>query len=316
LKVENLKKYFPLAGRLFSRKKEYVSAVDGVSFTIPKGKTLSLVGESGCGKTTVGKTILRLTKPTSGKVWLKDTEITGLKRKGLRQMRKAMQFIFQDPYSCLNPRLTVAGIIGEALSIHHLASGAERDQKIVEILETVGLGGDHLHRYPHEFSGGQRQRIGIARALAVQPELIIADEPISSLDVSIRAQIINLLEDLQRRLNLTYLFISHDLNVVAHISDSVAVMYLGKIVEMAPAQLIYQNPRHPYTVALLSSVPVPDPSLKRDQVILHGEVPSPINPPWGCRFNPRCLLRRTDCQEREPGLKEVEPNHLVACHFD
>lgn len=303
-----------MTGKLFSRK-EYVQAVDDISFTIPQGKTISLVGESGCGKTTVGKAILRLIEPTGGRVWLKDREITGLDRKALRRIRKEMQFIFQDPYASLNPRLTVAGIIGEALSIHRLAVGRKRDEKVVEVLELVGLNKDHLHRHPHEFSGGQRQRIGIARALAVEPELIIADEPISALDVSIRAQIINLLEDLQRRMNLTYLFISHDLNVVAHISDSVAVMYLGKIVEMAPAHLIYQNPRHPYTVALLSSVPVPDPSLKRDQILLQGEVPSPINPPLGCRFNPRCAYRRTDCQEYEPEMKEIEPNHFVACHI-
>jgi oligopeptide transport system ATP-binding protein len=313
LKVENLKKYFPVAGKFFSSQKEYVQAVDDVSFSIFQGKTLSLVGESGCGKTTVGKTILRLIEPTAGRVWLKDTEITGLDRKALRRNRKFMQFIFQDPFACLNPRLTVAGIIGEALSIHNLAVGRKKDEKAAEILELVGLGGDYLHRYPHEFSGGQRQRIGIARALAVQPELIIADEPISALDVSIRAQIINLLEDLQHRFNLTYLFISHDLNVVAHISDYVAVMYLGRIVEMAPARRLYQNPLHPYTTALMSSVPVPDPSLKRDQIILQGEVPSPIHPPSGCRFHPRCRERQERCGRDEPALREIEPDHFVAC---
>ncbi len=313
LKVEGLKKYFPVPGKIFSSQKENVRAVDGVSFEIQKGKTLSLVGESGCGKTTAGKTILRLIEPTSGNVWLRNVNLATLEEKELRRMRKEMQIVFQDPYSSLNPRMTVDRIIGEALSIHGLAGKKDREEKVVEVLEMVGLGAEHLYRYPHEFSGGQRQRIGIARALAVNPELIVADEPISSLDVSIQAQIINLLEDLQKRLMLTYLFISHDLNVVAHISDHVAVMYLGRIVEMAPAQLLYQDPRHPYTQALLSSVPVADPTLKRQEIILEGEVPSPINPPPGCHFHPRCSFRKADCSNLEPPLREVSPGHYATC---
>jgi oligopeptide/dipeptide ABC transporter ATP-binding protein len=313
LKVEGLKKHFPVSGKVFSAEKEHVRAVDGVSFEIRKGETLSLVGESGCGKTTAGKTILRLIEPTSGNVWLREVNLATLDEKGLRRMRKEMQIVFQDPYSSLNPRMTVDRIIGEALTIHRLAGKKDREEKAVQVLDMVGLGAEHLYRYPHEFSGGQRQRIGIARALAVNPELIVADEPISSLDVSIQAQIINLLEDLQKRLELTYLFISHDLNVVAHISDHVAVMYLGKIVEMAPAQVLYQDPQHPYTQALLSSVPVADPTLKRQEVILQGEVPSPINPPSGCHFHPRCSSRKEDCSMLEPPLREVNPGHSIAC---
>ncbi|HSR10012.1 MAG TPA: oligopeptide/dipeptide ABC transporter ATP-binding protein [Thermodesulfobacteriota bacterium] len=313
LRVENLKKYFPVEGKIFSGGKEFVRAVDGVSFEIQKGETLSLVGESGCGKTTAGKSILRLIEPTAGNIWLGRTNIGALSQAALRRKRKNMQIIFQDPYSSLNPRMTVGRIIGEALSIHGLTEDRNREQKVVEILEMVGMGSGHLDRYPHEFSGGQRQRIGIARALAVGPELIVADEPISSLDVSIQAQIINLLEDLQRKMGLTFLFISHNLNVVAHISDHVAVMYLGKIIEMAPASLLYREPLHPYTLALLSSVPVPDPSLKREEIILQGEVPSPINPPSGCRFHPRCSYRKAECVKEEPTLKETKPGHHVAC---
>jgi oligopeptide transport system ATP-binding protein len=313
LKVENLVKHFPIPGKIFSSGKEYVRAVDGVSFEIQKGETLSLVGESGCGKTTVGKSVLRLIEPTGGSVWLRGLNLMTLKTKALRRMRKEMQIIFQDPYSTLNPRMAVMDIIGEALSTHRLARGKEREEKAVHFLEMVGLGAEHLYRYPHEFSGGQRQRIGIARALAVGPDLVIADEPISSLDVSTQAQIINLMEDLQDKLELTYLFISHDLNVVAHISDQVAVMYLGKIVERAPARVLYQDPRHPYTLALLSSVPIPDPSLQGQEIILQGEVPSPINPPPGCRFHPRCSYRRSDCSRAEPPLRELTPGHYVAC---
>lgn len=313
LKVDNLKKYFPIEGNMFSFRSQKAYAVDGVSFEVRRGETFSLVGESGCGKTTTGKAILRLIEPTAGNVWLGNVNLMTLNKEELRRIRKRMQIIFQDPYSSLNPRMTVGKIIEEALSIHHIASGSKKSEKVVEILEMVGLQQEHLGRYPHEFSGGQRQRIGIARALAVNPEVIIADEPISSLDVSIRAQVINLLEDLQKRLGLTYLFISHDLNVVAHISDEVAVMYLGKIVEMARARILYQDPRHPYTQALLSSVPVPDPLLKREQIILRGEVPSPLDPPCGCRFHPRCSFRRFDCSKLEPPLRETETGHYVAC---
>lgn len=313
LKVENLRKYFPVEAKLFSANKEFVRAVDGVTFAVQKGETLSLVGESGCGKTTTGKAVLRLIEPTSGDVWLEGVKITTLSGKALRQRRRDMQIIFQDPYSSLNPRMSVARIIGEALSIHGLATPQNKEEKVVEILEMVGLGPEHLNRYPHEFSGGQRQRIGIARALAVKPKLIIADEPISSLDVSIQAQIINLLENLQKKLGITYLFISHNLNVVAHISHHVGVMYLGKIIEMAPAPVLYQDPRHPYTLALLSAVPVPDPSVKRQEIILEGEVPSPINPPSGCHFHPRCSYRKAECEINETLLQEVNPGHYVAC---
>jgi oligopeptide transport system ATP-binding protein len=312
LKVEKLKKYFPIPGMFFSGR-EQVYAVDGVSFEIRRGETLSLVGESGCGKTTTGKVILRLIEPTAGAIWLKGINIIALNGKELRRMRKEMQIVFQDPFSSLNPRMTVAQIIVEALTIHRLASGKEKKEKAAQALEMVGIGSESLNRYPHEFSGGQRQRIGIARALAVSPMVIIADEPISALDVSIQAQMINLLESLQERMELTYLFISHDLNVVAHISDEVAVMYLGKIVEKAPARMLYQDPQHPYTSALLSSVPVADPFQKRQEIILEGEVPSSINPPSGCRFHPRCTNRKPDCSRLEPPLREITPGHYVAC---
>ncbi len=315
LKAKDLKKHFPVAKGLFVAKSiGWIKAVDGIDFEIWPGDTYGLVGESGCGKTTTGKAILRLIEPTSGNVWMGDINVTTLKKEPLRRLRKRMQIIFQDPYSSLNPRMTVEKIIGESLSIHRLAFSKERKEKIIQVLEMVGMGGEHLNRYPHEFSGGQRQRIGIARALAVNPDLIIADEPISSLDVSIRAQIINLMEELQKRLGLTYLFISHDLNVVAHISEDVAVMYLGKIIEMAPAQILYEDPSHPYTLALLSSVPVPDPFVKREQIILQGEVPSPINPPSGCRFHPRCSSRKDDCSKIDPPLHEIKPRHYVACY--
>jgi oligopeptide transport system ATP-binding protein len=313
LAVESLKKYYPIPGKILSSQRERVHAVDGVSFEIQKGETFSLVGESGCGKTTTGKAILRLIEPTSGKVRLGGVEITTLSGSALRRLRKEMQIIFQDPFSSLNPRMTVGQIIGEALSIHGLAGGGKRRDMAVQVLEMVGMESQHLRRYPHEFSGGQRQRIGIARALAVGPELIVADEPISSLDVSIQAQIINLLQDLQDKLGLTYLFISHDLNVVAHISIHVAVMYLGKIVEMGPARMLYDDPKHPYTVALLSSIPMPDPSVRRKQVILEGEVPSPIDPPSGCRFHPRCPSRKDECPKIEPPTREVQPGHYVTC---
>src|ERR1041385_2926561 len=314
LQVKGLKKYFPIRGGLFSREVARVHAVDDISMDILKGETLGLVGESGCGKYTTGRCILRLIEPTAGQVSFEDKDVTTLDKRSLRHLRRDMQIIFQDPYASLNPRMTVGSIIGEALVIHKLAkSKREREERVVHLLETVGLSADHLRRYPHEFSGGQRQRIGIARALAVSPKLIVADEPVSALDVSIQAQVINLLEDLQAQFGLTYLFIAHDLSVVEHISTRVAVMYLGKIVEIAPAKELYTNPKHPYTEALLSAVPIPDPTMKRKRILLEGDVPSPINPPSGCRFHTRCSLRVPSCSQNEQVLKEVRPGHWVAC---
>ncbi len=314
LRVRNLKKYFPIRGGLFSREIARVHAVDDVSFDIQPGETLGLVGESGCGKSTTGRTILRLIEPTAGEVWFEDRNVTALDKRALRQIRREMQIIFQDPYASLNPRMTVRSIIGEALVIHKLAKNRrEREDRVVQLLETVGLSAEHLRRYPHEFSGGQRQRIGIARALAVSPKLIVCDEPVSALDVSIQAQIINLLEELQQKFGLTYLFIAHDLSVVEHISTRVAVMYLGKIVEIAPAKELYANPKHPYTEALLAAVPIPDPAIKRARILLEGDVPSPIKPPSGCRFHTRCPIRVPSCAENEQVLKEIAPDHWVAC---
>ena len=313
LEIRDLKKYFPVGDGLFSRKKGNVKAVDGVNLTINEGETLGLVGESGCGKSTLGRTILRLIEPTSGEVIFQGKNLLGLSARELREMRRQMQIIFQDPYASLNPRMRVGDIIGEGLEIHKLAKGKAKRDRIMELLHQVGLREDHYPRYPHEFSGGQRQRIGIARALAVSPKFIVCDEPVSSLDVSIQAQIINLLQELQEKMHLTYLFISHDLRVVEHISHRVAIMYLGKVVEIAASETIYREAKHPYTRALLSAVPMPDMSRKKERIVLQGDVPSPVNPPSGCTFHPRCAYRQPLCSEMEPPL-DFADRHGVSCH--
>lgn len=313
LRVEGLVKHFPVYSGVFSRVTGAVRAVDGVSFTVAKGKTLSLVGESGCGKTTVGRCVLRLIEPTAGLVQFDGIDVTALKGNALRALRRRMQPVFQDPFGSLNPRMTVYSVLSEILAVHRLAPRERRRDRVYELLETVGLSSDSADRYPHEFSGGQRQRIGIARALAVEPDLIIADEPISALDVSIQAQILNLLMDLQHRLRLTYLFISHDLSVVRHISDHVAVMYLGRIVETGSVDDIFDRPIHPYTKALLAAAPTPDPERKRMRIILAGDVPSPIHPPSGCHFHPRCPDAVDACRGTEQRLVEVARGHFAAC---
>jgi oligopeptide transport system ATP-binding protein len=316
LKVDQLVKHFPITGGVLGRVVDKVHAVDGVSFELDAGQTLGVVGESGCGKSTTGRCILRLIEPTSGEVWFEGKNVTAMGKTELRGMARDMQIIFQDPYASLNPRMTVGAIVGEALIIHKLTKTASQYQdRIVELLETVGLSADQMRRYPHEFSGGQRQRIGIARALAVSPKLVVCDEAVSALDVSIQAQVINLLEDLQDKFNLTYLFIAHDLSVVEHISDRVAVMYLGRIVEIASARDLYTTPLHPYTEALLSAMPVPDPQLKRKRIMLQGDVPSPIKPPPGCHFHTRCPLARKECSMESPPLKQSSDGHWVACHL-
>jgi oligopeptide/dipeptide ABC transporter ATP-binding protein len=313
--VQGLKKYFPIKKGVFSKTIGYVKAVDDVSFQIKKGETLGLVGESGCGKTTIGRTLLRLIEPTAGKVMFEGRDVTAMGAKELKQIRKDMQIIFQDPYSSLNPRMTVGGMITEILKYHHLAEGEAADKRVVEILEKVGLSKLHARRYPHEFSGGQRQRIGIARAISVEPKFIVCDEPVSALDVSIQSQIINLLQDLQNELDLTYLFISHDLSVVEHISDRVSVMYLGQIVEVADCNELYANTKHPYSEALLSAVPIPDPKAKRKRIILTGDVPSPANVPTGCYFHPRCpKIIKGECEHIHPLLAPLnQTTHEVKC---
>jgi oligopeptide transport system ATP-binding protein len=314
LEIRDLKKYFPVGEGLFSRGKGVVKAVDGVSLTVNEGETLGLVGESGCGKSTLGRAILRLIEPTSGEVIFQGKNLLAMSQRQLRDMRRQMQIIFQDPYASLNPRMRVGDIIGEGLEIHKLAKGHAKRARVIELLHQVGLREDHYGRYPHEFSGGQRQRIGIARALAVNPKFIVCDEPVSSLDVSIQAQIINLLQELQDRMHLTYLFISHDLRVVEHISHRVAIMYLGKVVEIAQADTIYRDAKHPYTQALLSAVPVADIAKKKQRVVLQGDVPSPVNPPSGCTFHPRCLYREAVCSQVEPALEYAGDGHGVSCH--
>jgi len=316
VKVEGLKMYFPITqGIVIQRHIGDIKAVDGLDFFIRRGETLGLVGESGCGKSTTGRAILQLYRPTAGHVYFEGQDLTKMKGEKLRQMRRKMQMIFQDPYASLNPRMTVGNIIGEPLEVHNILRGKALKERVQELLQVVGLNPYFINRYPHEFSGGQRQRIGIARALAVQPSFIVCDEPISALDVSIQAQIINLLEELQEQFGLTYLFIAHDLSVVRHISDRVAVMYLGKLMEMTTSLELYKNPLHPYTKALLSAVPIPDPVVeeKRKRIILEGDVPSPANPPKGCNFVTRCPMRMDICREQEPEFRDVGGEHYVAC---
>ncbi len=315
LEVKNLKKHFPVNKGLFGQKKSFVRAVDGVSLTIEKGETLGLVGESGCGKSTTGRMITRLLEPTEGEILFDGRDLSKLNDKKIREARKELQMIFQDPYASLNPRMTIGEIIAEPLIVHNMMNKKDRIKKVHELLECVGLTSYHANRYPHEFSGGQRQRIGIARALAVNPKLIVADEPVSALDVSIQSQVLNLMQDLQKEFGLTYLFISHDLSVVEHISDRVGVMYLGKLVEIARKETLYENPKHPYTKALMSAVPIANPRVKKERIVLQGDIPSPSNPPTGCTFHPRCNACMEICKIEVPVLKETSPGHFSACHL-
>ena len=315
LVVENLKKYFPVKGGLLRRTVANVKAVDDVSFTIKRGETLGLVGESGCGTTTTGRTILRLEKPTSGEVWFEDRDVLAASARQMKALRRDMQIVFQDPYASLDPRITVGESIAEGLVIHGIGNAKQRVERVREVLAKVGMRPDSMTRFPHEFSGGQRQRIGIARALVMQPKLIVCDEPVSALDVSIQSQVLNLLNQLQNEFGLTYLFIAHNLSVVEHISDRVGVMYLGKMAELSSREELFRHPLHPYTKALMSAIPIPDPTVKRERILLMGDVPSPINPPSGCRFHPRCWLAKEICREVEPAFEEKAPQHWAACHF-
>jgi len=320
LEVRNLKKHFPIVRGFMRRVVGHVKAVDGVTFSVPEGKTLGLVGESGCGKTTTGRCILRAVQPTSGEIIFYDKnlgpiDVAQADKNTLRALRRNMQMIFQDPYSSLNPRMTLLDIVGEPLIVNNVARGRELEDRVAELLRLVGLRPEYMRRYPHAFSGGQRQRIGIARALALNPQLVVADEPVSALDVSIQAQTLNLLQDLQEQFHLSYLFVAHDLSVVEHVSDAVAVMYVGKLVETAETEELYLHPKHPYTEALLSAVPRPDPRAEKERIILTGEVPDPANPPSGCYFHPRCRYAQAICSQQEPSLREITPDHFAACHF-
>jgi oligopeptide transport system ATP-binding protein len=315
LKVENLKKHFPITGGILGRPVSSVKAVDGVSFTVNKGETLGIVGESGCGKSTTGRMLMRLIDPSEGRVTFEDRELTSLSNSEMRKIRREMQMVFQDPFASLNPRHTVEKILEEPLKVHGMGSAKERKERVHELLNIVGLSSYHAKRYPHQFSGGQRQRIGIARALMTKPKLIIADEPVSALDVSIQSQVLNLMQDLQKEFGLTYIFIAHDLGVVRHISDRVGVMYLGKMVELSNSENLYEKPLHPYTQALLSAVPVPDPDFKRETILLQGDIPSPSNPPSGCTFHTRCPHATEICKQKVPEFKEHQPGHYVACHL-
>jgi oligopeptide transport system ATP-binding protein len=315
LKVENLKKHFPITGGILGRPVSSVKAVDGVSFTVNKGETLGIVGESGCGKSTTGRMLMRLIDPSEGRVSFEDRELTSLSNSEMRKIRREIQMVFQDPYASLNPRHTVEKILEEPLKVHGMGSAKERKKRVHELLNIVGLSSYHAKRYPHQFSGGQRQRIGIARALMTKPKLIIADEPVSALDVSIQSQVLNLMQDLQKEFELTYIFIAHDLGVVRHISDRVGVMYLGKMVELSDSEKLYEKPLHPYTQALLSAVPIPDPDFKRETMLLQGDIPSPSNPPSGCTFHTRCPHATEICKQKVPEFKEHQPGHYVACHL-